>query len=281
MNWITTNFFKFISDVMSGFLDVFGNFIGNIFEIVTDHNANNGLVNNASDFTVAFSLVLLGVVGGKQILDVYVFQTSGDPDAEPFQLVVRVSQAVAVICSGNWIFNELMKFSKYFANDLLSAAHDNDVSAHLLNLITQATETISMQAIGFIVTLVIVLIGFFVFSVFAGIRGAELIVMKVLAPIFAIDLITTNRERWHAFFTSYVTTFCTYGIQLFCFKMCSMTFVQVGYTGGSGERLLMVIGWIVLMIRAPKWLEKYVYSTGIGTTTTSTIRMAPIMLMRS
>ncbi len=281
MNWITTNFFKFISDIMSGILDVFGSIIGNIFEIVTDLNANNGLVNNASDFTVTFALVLLAVVGGKQILDVYVFQTSGDPDAEPFQLVVRVAQAVAVICSGNWIFNELMKFSKYFANDLLSASHDSDVSTHLLGLIAQAADTISMQAIGFIFTLLIILIGFIVFSIVAGIRGAELIVMKVLMPIFAIDLLTTNRERWHTFCTSYIITFCSYGIQLFCFKMCSMTFVQVGYTGGSSVRLLMVIGWIVLMIRAPRWLEKYAYSSGISTTTTSIVRMAPLMLMRS
>lgn len=280
MNWITTNFFKAISDFMSGILDVYGDFIGNVFETITDANVNNSLVGNVSNYTMLLALVLLAVLGGKQILDVYVFQTAGDPNAEPLDIVVRIAQAVAVICSGSWIFNELMKFSKYFTNDLLSSAHENDVSVHLLDLIMQAQETITMQAIGFIFTLVIILIGFVIFSIVAGIRGAELILMKVLFPFFAMDLITTNRERWKNFFTCYVITFCTYGIQMFCFKMCSMTFVSIDYNASAGTKFLIVIGWIILMIRSPRWIEKFAYTSGVSSTTTSFIRMAPLMLMR-
>lgn len=279
MNWVTKNIFGFISDLMSGILNVYGSMIGNIFETVADANLSSSLITNASTFTAAFSIAFLAVAAGKQYLDVYVFQTAGDPDADPLDLIVRVAQALAVIGSSTWIFNELMAFSKIFTNDLLRSAHEDDVYEHFLRLIAEAADTVSEQSLGFLIAILLMLIGFIIFSVIAGIRGAELTLMKLLFPIFAVDLLTTNRERWKNFITTCAITVFGYSLQLILFKLCSMVFVQVDL-GGSAVKFATVIGYLVLMIRAPKWLEKFAYSTGIASAASSAARMTPMLLFR-
>lgn len=280
MNWVTKNIFGFISDLMSGILNVYGSMIGNIFETVADANLSSSLITNASAFTAVFAIAFLAVTAEKQYLDVYVFQTAGDPDADPLDLIVRVAQALAVIGSSTWIFNELMAFSKIFTNDLLKSAHEDDVYEHFLRLIAEAADTVSEQSLGFLIAILLMLIGFIIFSVIAGIRGAELTLMKLLFPIFAVDLLTTNRERWKNFITTCVITVFGYSLQLILFKLCSMVFVQVDLGGGSAVKFATVIGYLVLMIRAPKWLEKFAYTTGISNTATSAARMAPILLLK-
>lgn len=283
MNWITKNIFGAIADGMSAVLDMYGAVIANIFDTIADANLNSDLITNASNFMTLFCLALLSVMAGKQILDVYVFQTSGDPDAEPLQLVVRVLEACAVICSNTWIFNEFLKFSRYFTMDLLISSHQDDVSAHMQGLLGEsinAMETAYTQGQGMILTLLMMLIGFIIFAVVAGIRGAELTLMKVMCPLFAIDLITTNRERWRSFFTTYMITFFSYTIQLLAFKACSMTFISVTFEGSYAIQCITAMGWMVLMIRAPKWIEKFAYSSGVGNFVSSSVRMAPMMLTR-
>ncbi len=280
MNWITKNIMGAIADCISGILDVFGNFISNIFDLVADVNLNSGIVTNCSNFTILFGLAFLGLAAGKQILDVYVFQTSGDPDTEPLQIVVRIAQACAVICSSTWIFNEFLKFTQYFTSDLLSSAAENDVSSHMKSLVSMVIDLEGNRMIGYTIILLLLLIGFVTFCVVAGIRGAELTLMKILFPLFAVDLLTTNRERWRSFFTTYVITFMSYSIQLLCFKMCSMTFVTLDYDGNFSIRFITVIGWMVMMIRAPKWMEKFAYSSGLGGTVSSGIRFLPLYLLR-
>ena len=279
MNWITKNIMGFIADLMSGFLDMFGKLINNVFEVIADINLENQIVVNANNFMVLCSLAFLAFAAGKQILDVYVFQTSGDPDAEPLQLAVRLAQACAVICSSGWLFNEFLKFSKYFTTDLLASASNTDVQGHMKSLLEAADAAVS-QFIGYNITLLVILVGLIIFMVVAGIRGAELTLMKVLFPLFAVDLITTNRERWNNFFTTYVVTFLGYSIQLLCFRMCSETFVGLNFDAYYPVRFLTTIGWIVLMIRAPKWMEKFVYSSGVGNLTSSTVRFLPMYLFR-
>ena len=150
----------------------------------------------------------------------------------------------------------------------------------LLQEAVQTMDTAQSQSIGMIFTLFIILIGFIIFCVVAGVRGAELTLMKLLLPLFAVDLLTTNRERWNNFFTTYMITFFSYSLQLICFKMCSMTFMAINYDGDYSIRFVTVLGWLILMIRAPRWLEKFAYSSGIGNAAASTMRFAPMYLLK-
>ena len=145
------------------------------------------------------------------------------------------------------------------------------------HLLLRAMDTVGNQMIGYILTLLLLLVGFIIFSIVAGIRGAELTLMKILFPLFAVDLLTTNRERWNSFFTTYVITFLSYSVQLLCFKLCNMTFVTIDYGGNFNIRFITVIGWMVMMIRAPKWMEKFAYSSGLGGMASSSVRF---LLMR-
>lgn len=272
MNWITKNVFGFIADTIESLLVSYGDMIEYMFEIIADANLNNSMLTNAAAFTTTFALVCLALIAGKQCLDVYVFETAGDDSASPFDLVVRLAQAVAVIGSSAWIFNEMLALSKWVASDLMIAtngSHDysNFLTGNILNQIGQARQMLETQGVAMLVTSAMTTIGLIIFSITAGIRGAELTLMKLLFPLFAIDLLTTDRERWKNFITSVVVIIFSYGLQLALFKMCCLTLSQINYDGGITTRFVTAIGFIVLMIRAPKWLEKWAYTTGVASAT--------------
>lgn len=260
-NWLLNNSLSSLSELTSQFIDFFGEFVNTLFvEIV---RLNNSWVGEAATFTTLFSCSFITLLAMKQYLTVYVLETEGDPDGDPLDIILRAAEAIAFACSGTAIFNVFMNFSQAFVSDFLAGASPDSADVKLnLNLLHQSVKT----SAGLILVIIIV-VGLILFVITAGVRGAEMILMKILFPLFACDKVTTGRERWNQFFMSYATTWVSYGLQLFSFKMFCQALNQLAAGGdfmGISTDLIICLGWLVSMLRSPKWLQRFMYSSGVS-----------------
>lgn len=274
-NWALNSFLSSTSEALSQFINYFGGILNNLFVIIAD--INNEWAGDIAKYTTALACLFIILLAVKQYFTVYVLETEGDPDSDPMDILLRASEAMAFACSGTAIFDVMMDFSKALVSEFLfSSAPEN---ADLVNILVGLHKSVT-TAPGLLV-LVIIVIGLILFSISAGIRGAELILMKALFPIFACDKITTNRERWNSFFTTYIITWVSYGLQLFSFKMFLYGVASMAADNGISNFTNMTwicIGWMVLMIRAPKWLQQFCYSSGVANGATGTTRSAAYMI---
>jgi len=275
ISWMLSNFTDVIYDLINGMLDFFNDFVNNIFFYVAEVNLSNRLVINAATYTTLLGITLITLIGVKQYFTTYVMETSGDPDSDPLDILVRCSEAVAICSSNDFIATYFFKFSKAFATDLGESGGTIDLKPTILDLIATIARTPSSFIFVFIIFLLV--IGILVFSIIAGIRGAELSLMKIMLPIMSVDLVTANRERWGNFFVSYVMTFLYYGLQLLCYRMFLASLMTISVSVMSNE-LLITFGWFFLMLRGPKWLEKFIYSSGVGRGFAGAGRTAGFML---
>lgn len=280
-SWILKNLLDALSEVCNQFIVVFGNLINNIFGSVTDFNNTN--MKNIDTFTLVFSITFIVFLMIKQYLTVYVFETSGDPEADPLDIYVRGAVAVAVASCSGIIFDFFLEFSSAFVEDLqsvkISGSQPTGVTDTLRDL---ASVPINLGTVPIVVVIIgiAMIIALVVFFIVAGIRGAELLLMKMLFPLFACDLVTTNRERFNAFLTSFVITWLAYGLQLISFRMYSMTLLLYTTCDLSEFPVIFAvnIGWMVLMFKAPKWLEKFCYTSGISSSMGGALRTLPLLL---
>ncbi len=261
LTWSFNNALSAWSEALSQAIYFFSDFINNIFvEIV---RWNDTWAGDIANYTTMLACLLIMVLTLKQFFTVYVLESEGDPDADPLDVLVRAAEAIAFACSGTAIFNLMMDLSQALSEEFLfSAIPDGAQISDALNALHRMVTT----APGLILVVVLV-IGLILFFITAGIRGAELILMKALFPLFAADKVTTNRERWNGFFTSYMITWVSFILQLFSFQMFAYALFTMATKDGIvqfTQTSFICLGWMVAMIRAPRWLQRYCYGSGVS-----------------
>lgn len=281
MNWITENIMAFIADLIGSAIDFFGDFLNNIFFWIVDTALQNEYVVNAEKFIIVTAIGLVSLVVIKVVISGYLLETDYDPEADPFNLIIKVAETVAIIMNSGWLFNWMLETAKTFTSDLLGGASASgfcEITKSLLEI--RSAEDLLQKYVAFCILLGFVLIAFIVFMIVAGLRGVELIAMKLFLPFFALDLLTNSRERWNNFFTAYVVAFFSYAVQILFFMValrCYMTFSAET----SPEYYIGTMAFIIMAIRAPKFLEKFIYKSGVSNAASSGIRMvAQTMVMR-
>jgi len=279
ISWILKLLAELAADIINGILNLVGSAITLMFEKIAEINLKNEMVVGAADFTMYFALALVSLVTIYKYFTIYILETDGDSDADPLEMWVRLSQAVLAICSSGTIFQLLMLISKDFTKDLLESAKVDNLENYIIDFVRGLLMRLTPVNAVFICIYLFVVIGLLIFCFMAGIRGAELSLMRIIFPIVACDLITSNRDRWRDFMTSCIITFLGYSIQVFFFRMFTGSLLQVSSPVFDRD-FIIAFGWFIGMIRAPKWLEKYAYSSGISRTGGGVIRSLPMLLLK-
>lgn len=273
MNWITKNIGEFLVDTLQNFCDFISDSINGLFELAVNACDTDEL-SGISGVTSAIAITLVAAMVLKQILTIYVLETDGDPDSDPLQLLVKGSEAIALIACNGAIFDLLLEMSTRFTSDV---THGVNVSSAIGIVRNIAFEGITGTGLIILPLFLIMLIIFMIIlGIKAGLRGIELSLMKIAFPIFCVDLIGTNKERWNNFLASYVVTFFGYALQMLCFKV----FILSLKGGETLTSYAVALGWIFMAIKTPEWLQKFVYTTGIARNISGAARMAPFMLMQ-
>ena len=272
MSWITQNFNSFVTDITGGTIELFGNIINNVFFYVVKIALQNEYIKNAQKLLVAMALALIGLVVLKIVFSGYLLETDYDSEADPFNLVLRIAETTAVISCSGWIFDTLLQLSKDFANDMMMSTEVTGYSEQTQALLDPTVLSNSSNGITCYISLIAaMLIGVMVFMVVSGLRGGELIAMKLLLPIFALDMLTSSRERWNNFFMGYILAFFTYSFQILFYMVSIKSYASASYT--NSLYLVTALIFLILAIRAPKFLEKYLYKSGVSSAASSGLRM--------
>lgn len=257
-NWLTTQVMEFIGDCILSFIEFFQEAIVELFDKGTNFAKNTQIV-GAINATTLVGVSLVSIMVLKEIINVYILETDGDPENDPIQLLVKASQTICVICCNDFIYDQLSKVSKLMSNDINASVTPEKIFVSAEQLITQQLTKMGIINVLFIL---VYLGGAAVLAVKAGLRGIELAVMKMLLPIFAVDIVTVSSERYNAFVSSYFSTFFGYIIQMFAFNMSILSFVSA--VTSSQIDYIYAGAWLYFSLNTPKWLEKYVYSSGLS-----------------
>lgn len=271
MNWITENVAEFFRDWIGATISAYGDLLNNIFYSVVDLANENAYVIGAKKMLILVSLSLISLIVIKIVTSGYLLETDYDSEADPFNLIVKISEVTAIICNSGWIFNYALQLSKDFVNDIIGSTDLGGYKHQTQALLDIDPSTVNASIITYIGMLFVIQISFIVFTVISGLRGGELIVMNIFFPVFALDLLTNNHERWDNFVMGYFLAFFTYGIQILFFIIALKSYSSTSFD--KPEYFLNTLIWMIVAIRAPKFLEKYMYKSGIGNAASSGIRM--------
>lgn len=255
MTFFTLLISYLMKDITSDVYDNTGNITLFLYKHVLEANQTSQVV-SVSFYSMLLGASLLVLVAAKHIICTYGFGTEGDAEQDPLEIVYRMAMALGIIGSNTWIFNEFFKFTVALGNDVLNImGKPTDID------INEMLEINSDSPFKLFLTGAIV-IGMVVFGIYTCLRAAELTLSRILLPIFAVDLIHSNCEKWKMFIFQYGVSFVSFVLQMICYEL-----FLISYYSMSAANILdyfVVIGWLALAVKTPTWLEKYVYATGTG-----------------
>lgn len=268
MNWLNKLIFKVVSEWIQSAIDLFGELINNIF--VKMYEINKALnFTEINNYLIAFALSCLGLFAIKQGLQVYVFNTDGDADQDPLEMITRVSIATAIIVSGSFIIEKLIEIAAALSEDVMSKSINPEknftvIAGNILQTLNSSSNVTGAQPLIIAIMLIGIIIAFILFIFQAAKRGAELILFQLLLPLMAIDLLTTSKERWNSFFTELMLCIFGYILQMFSFKIFLQIFNSFVADATKTFNLLAAFAWLVVILSTPKWLQKFAYNSGVG-----------------
>lgn len=282
MGWLLNLLVTLICEGLILVVQDLAGYIENIFEKMYEINVNLGF-DKLYSYTRNLALSLVGLYAIKLLFDVYVLHMDGDPDSDPLEMITRICKSVAMIICGQFIIEQLVKFAGKICWDVLRIM--GSFNSESLSLVEQLTGFITAYSLslGYLVIIVVIIIGLLLFIFKAAKRGAELILLGVLIPIFALDILTTNRERWNSFMNETIVTIFGYILQVMCFSIF-MALFRKGTATGNIEVLIACLAWLMVVLSAPKWLQKFVHKTGVGDSAKglarSTANLIPYVMKR-
>lgn len=271
MSWLFENVCDFISSAIGGTVDFFGELVNNIFYFIIDYGVNNAYVIGAQKLFIIIALALIALVVLKIVTAGYLLETDYDSDADPFNLLVRIAETVAIITNSGWLFNFLLNASKDFTTDIIGSVAETGYAGQTRSLLSVDLSGMANMLLPYLAMIALMLVAIIIFTVVAGLRGGELVFMNLLLPVFALDLLTSSRERWNNFIMGYFTAFFTYGIQILLYNVALKSYATASYS--EPLYFITAVTFLIMAIWSPKFLERYLYRSGVSTAATSGMRL--------
>lgn len=257
-NWLTKNIREVFSGATLEFIEMFVNGISKFFSNCVNI-AEQPEIKGAINALTLISITMISIVVAKEILNTYVFETEGDSDQDPMRLVEKAAQIVCLVCCNDIIYDTAKDLSELAVKDIGISVLPEEIfykteALFMGNLTLLGLVNVIFCLVYVICTLVFVVIG--------GIRGAELAFMKILWPFFSLDLMTVTAESWKAFLSSYGITFFGYILRMLAFSLSTIAYFEA--IAGDAVEYLYAIVWMYMVFYAPKWMEKWIYKSGLS-----------------
>jgi hypothetical protein len=269
---IVSGITTFLTSLFNSIISFFGNYFTHIWS--TSLNiVTSPLVQNGIHYSQVLAITILGIKAMNEGFQTYILHEAGDPSQDPKGLIVRTGQAVAVIATLPEIVTQIFTFGTKVAVDVanLSTVQISSVDWTALTNLVNGKDALIM-----VIFLLIIAICFIVISIQASIRGAELALMAVLGPIMALNLSSSNRSIWSAWFKQVVIICCTQALQLYLIQGFLALLISQTITA---DNLIFIFGWLWVTIKSPKYIQQFAYSSGFTGTVGGTAKQAGTMVM--
>lgn len=268
MNWLLKLLFKAIGQFLVGFAEVLAGLINNIFQAMYELQLEIGL-DKLAKYISGIAICLVAVYAVKQIYEIYVLQTEGDADNDPLEMLTSVCKSVAMIMSASTIMNYLIEMSGKLCSEVTDKIFEQE--KEFTDIFTEVIEVLlsssTVTSFAILIFLVVALVSFVIYLFKAAKRGAELMFFTIVLPLFAVDILSNSKERWNNFKTELFICIFGYVIQVAGYNIFMLLFAKYIAKGGgiTGiNYLIAAIAWIMFVLSAPKWLEKYLHHSGVS-----------------
>lgn len=271
---ITNGINNFFSGFLTNFINSFSSTLANIMG-ASINVLNMPLVQSGINYAQWLAITLLALKTMNEAFQTYILHQNGDPDADPGGLIIRTAQAVAIIATMPWIVTQIFTFGTKVAQDVTGLSVGSTGISDWTFLTSSALLSAGIVPL---ILLLLILIGLLIIALQATIRGAKLALVSVLGPIMALNLSSTNRGMWSAWFKQIVIICLTQAVQIFMLKgALSLLTNQIISSNG----LLVVFGWIWVTIKSDKFIQQFADSTGFTGTVGGAARQAgTLFIMR-
>ena len=259
---------KIISEAIAGFIKyIADSIIDIVMQMLVDIQKTStiimdmDIIDNVIQYAQLLAFALLLVKTVVEGFGIYVLYQNGDPDISPAKHLSRAIQAGVAIAAMPTVIRIVYKFSINISSDIISIYSGNmDLRG--------AVETVVLSPLIGIILILIVLISLVVIIVQVSIRGAELSLMLITAPMFSLNLTTEGRNLFGSFLRHVFSIALTQCIQIFLVRAMMVTAWGIGITGDpivvEVMRILLILAWAFLTIKTPKFLNEIIYSAGIS-----------------
>ena len=252
MDFISKSLTKFIGNMVNGFISAIANMSRQIYEGTAKDFLESSIVGKLHNIFLLLSISLIILFAIKRYFDIYIMETGGDPESDPIDIIVNSTKATAVTIASSWLFATYINFTISIARSVTGIIQEQD--NYVGSLVSVSTSLIT--------------IGIIIFFIIGVLRAVDLMLMYIITPLFCVELVSSKHERFDGFLTNLVVTGMYYILQLICFSMFCQSIVSIliGFAPDSAVNasVLKMIGWLIASIRSPKWLDKFIYASGLG-----------------
>lgn len=289
-DWATTTLMNIVntiqSTIYSGGMILYKmmfDFINDVMEI--DRKLPN--IGSIITFTSNVATSILVILFLKIVFTNYVLNVDGEDDVDPMQSLLNISFALAAVNCGEELYHIFTQASSLLQNGLTNAiiAGGMPDAMSFSEILIRAFETIAFVIFDFLsmffgggllalpaalivilwlCVMVIMLVVLLCKMIF---RSAELFIFRVLWSLFSCDLISKERSLWKPFLSMYMTTLFGFLLQYLCL-MLSITLIYNCIDDTANMNLLwnpiLATAFLYFACKAPKWLQKFTYSSGVG-----------------
>jgi len=209
-------------------------------------------------FGLGVSLIVLKFL--KKGFEVYISWGEGDPDSDPFSLVIGFLRAMAVALCFPILYDALVDVTNQMIDQTMSIIGGLSSQQSIVDFILNIISVGLFQAIIGLLVVIIYLILWVQFMM----RGIEMMVMRVGVPIVCTGLIDSDKGIFAAYMKKFFLNAATVLIQISLIKL-SLTVMLLG-----NAIYALAIGFVAM--RTPKFLQEFILNvSGAGGTVINTV----------
>lgn len=244
---------EWLGELLAGILN---SIIEAVSPIMTGAFLSNGfifshaLVQQVMLYAQILATVLLTMKLLNDGIQTYYLYRSGDPDADPRQLIINGAVGVAVI----WCVPAIVGLVGTIGNRIVADVRSLEMSVTPEEAIRGIVKPVFPGALLLTSLFTLILCGFFLAAIVqTSIRSVEVALLAIVGPVLAVNAASSNRALFNSWVHSLIVTTSTQAIQLFMLKMCLFLAVIPFGRGESSATgavtSFLALGWLIATVK--------------------------------
>lgn len=263
LNEMMLNLLTFLSEgILNGLTGAFSGVLTNIMGMAINV-LEFDIVQNGLQYMQILAITILGIKLMFDIFNQYILYQHGEP-SDAGGILIRTTLSVAIIMSVDWIILQIFTFGNKLASDIGNVSIGVMELQDILFVGVSSPLLITLGMICFVIMSLII-------SVQCAVRGAHLALMAGIAPLMAINVSSENKQMWNAWLREVLILCSSHAIQLFLMN-CMIAVLTTEAISGGG--LLFALGFMISIIKSPKFIKQFMYASGAGQVGGMTMRSA-------